>query len=126
MINSLFTLILVLYSTQSFGQSTFEIKQLGNQYSQEQITQTFTSADFCGSYFVSKRNIIQLNDGSIVELKSQSELQALGVIMPTNCFLEDYVVYHPAIWSISSSGLLMKGIEAQPSPSEIKFKVIHQ
>jgi len=126
MIKTLTTLILFLCCAQSFGQSTFEIKQLGTQYSQELITQTFSSADFCGSYFVSKRNIIQLNDGTLVELKSQSELQSSGIAMPPSCFLQDHIVYHPAIWGISSSGLLMKGVEAQLSPSEMKLKVINQ
>ena len=118
-------LIIALSSSFSFSQTTFEIKQLGTQYTQEEITQTFSSADFCGAYFFSKRNSIQLNDGAIVELKSQSELEGSGITMAPSCFLQDQAVYHTATWSISN-GLLMKAVESQLSPADMKLKVIHQ
>jgi hypothetical protein len=118
-------LIIVLGSKMSYGQSTFEIKQLGTQYTQEEITKTFSSADFCGAYFVSKRNSIQVNDGAIVELKSQSELAGIGISMPSSCFLQDHVIYNSAIWSISN-GHLMKAVETQLSPADMKLNVIHQ
>jgi hypothetical protein len=123
--NLLSFLIIALSSSFSFSQTTFEIKQLGTQYTQEQIAQSFSNADFCGAYFISKRNSIQLNDGAIVELKSQSELEGSGIAMPDSCFLQDQVVYHPGTWAIAN-GLLMKGVETQLSPSEMKLKVIHQ
>ena len=75
-------LFIAICSIASYGQTNFEIKQLGNQYTAEQITQTFASADFCGAFFVSKRNTIQLNDGAIVELKSQNEMISLGTALP--------------------------------------------
>jgi hypothetical protein len=123
--NLLSCLIIALSSSISFSQTTFEIKQLGNQYTLEEITQSFSSADFCGSYFVSKRNSIQLNDGAIVELKSQNELESSGIAISPSCYIQDQVVYHAATWSIAN-GLLMKGVETQLSPSEMKLKVIHQ
>lgn len=119
-------LVLATFSIASYGQSNFEIKQLGNQYTAEQITQTFASADFCGAFFVSKRNAIQLNDGAIVELKSQNEMTSSGAMLPLGCVIADDVVYHAATWSISPEGRLMKGLEPQLTPSEMKFKVIHQ
>ena len=119
-------LFIAICSIASYGQTNFEIKQLGNQYTAEQITQTFASADFCGAFFVSKRNTIQLNDGAIVELKSQNEMISLGTALPLGCVITDDVVYHTATWSISPEGRLMKGIEPQLTPSEMKFKVIHQ
>jgi len=118
-------LIIALSNTFSFSQTTFEIKQLGTQYTQEEITQTFSGADFCGAYFVAKRNSIQLNDGAVVELKSQSELESSGITMAPSCFLQDQEVYHTATWSISN-GHLMKAAATQLSPSEMKLKVIHQ
>jgi hypothetical protein len=123
--NLLSFLIIALSSSFSIGQTTFEIKQLGTQYTQEEITQTFSSADFCGAYFVAKRNSIQLNDGAVVELKSQGELESSGITMAPSCFMQDHVVYHTATWSISN-GHLMKAVETQLSPSEMKLKVIHQ
>lgn len=119
-------LSIAICSIASYGQSNFEIKQLGNQYTAEQITQTFASADFCGAFFVSKRNTIQLNDGAVVELKSQIEMTSSGTSLPLGCVIADDVVYHAATWSISPEGRLMKGIEPQLTPSEMKFKVIHQ
>lgn len=119
-------LVLATCSIVSYGQSTFEIKQLGNQYTADQITQTFASADFCGAFFVSKRNTIQLNDGAVVELKSQNEMTSSGTSLPLGCVIADDVVYHAATWSISSEGRLMKGIAAQMTPAEMKVKVIHQ
>jgi hypothetical protein len=117
-------LIFALNSSFSFSQTTFEIKQLGTNYTQEQITQTFSIADFCGAYFVSKRNSIQLNDGAIVELKSQSELANSGITLPQSCVLADTIVYHSAAWSISAEGRLMKGLSPQLSPAEMKLNVI--
>lgn len=116
--------IIGFFSLLSFGQNTFEIKQLGNHYTQEQITETFLSADFCGAYFVSKRNIIQLNDGAIVELKSQSEMTGAGITIPSICTIENNVIYHSATWSISPEGRLMKGLSPQLSPAEMKLNVI--
>lgn len=118
-------LIIALCSSFSFSQTTFEIKHLGTQYTQEEITQTFSDADFCGAYFVSKRNSIQLNDGAVIELKSQGEMESSGILMPPSCFLQDQVIYHTATWSISN-GHLMKAVATQLSPSEMKLKVIHQ
>ncbi len=119
-------LIFALSSSFSFSQTTFEIKQLGTNYTQEQITQTFSSADFCGAHFVSKRNSIQLNDGAIIELRSQSEMANSATPIPLSCVLADNSIYHSATWSISPEGRLMKGLSPQLSPAEMKLKVIQQ
>ena len=117
-------LIFTLSSSFSFSQATLEIKQLGTHYTHEQITQTFSSADFCGAHFVSKRNTIQLNDGAIVELKSQSEMANSGIPISPSCVLANNVIYHSATWSISPEGRLMKGLSPQRSPAEMKLNVI--
>ena len=95
-------------SPESSIQQTFEIKKIGTEYSVEQITDVFSMADFCGAYYESKRNLITLNDGSEIELKSKAELISLGISLNVNCFLSDSTIYYPAIWSISDSNRLMK------------------
>jgi hypothetical protein len=63
----------------AFSQESFEITKVGNTYSLEQIKEAFIHADLCGSYYISKRNILEMNDGSVVELKSKEELESSGV-----------------------------------------------
>jgi hypothetical protein len=113
----------IMLSLIALTQSNFEIKKIGDQYSTEQITSVFNSVDFCGSYFETKRNLITLNDGSEIELKSKSELDAIGIILETNCFLNDSVVYHSAIWSINDSNMLMKGSKSDINFTEKKMRV---
>ena len=113
----------IMLSLIALTQSNFEIKKIGDQYSTEQITSVFNSVDFCGSYFETKRNLITLNDGSEIELKSKSELDAIGIILETNCFLNDSVVYHSATWSINDSNMLMKGSKSDINFTEKKMRV---
>jgi len=105
----------------AFSQSTFEIKKIGDQYSSEQITTVFNSADFCGSYFETKRNLITLNDGSEIELKSSDELASAGKTIPPSCILLDDAVYYKSIWSISPEGYLMKGFDNTLYPTEKEY-----
>ena len=105
------------------SQSNFEIKKIGDQYTSAQITTVFNSADFCGSYYQSKRNLITLNDGSEIELKSKSELIALGINISDNCFLDDSTPYHSAIWSISNTNKLMKGSNNDINTFDKKMRI---
>ena len=113
----------MMLCTITFSQSTFEIKKIGDQYTSAQITAVFSSADFCGSYYQSKRNLITLNDGSEIELKSKSELIALGINISDNCFLDDSITYYTAIWSISNTNMLMKGSNIDLNTTEKKMRV---
>jgi len=111
----------MMLCTITFSQSTFEIKNIGDQYSSEQISSVFNSADFCGSYFETKRNLITLNDGSQIELKSGRELANSGISIAPSCLLADYSIYFISIWSISTEGYLMKGFDNTLYPTEKEY-----
>ena len=111
----------MMLCTITFSQSTFEIKKIGDQYSSEQISSVFNSADFCGSYFETKRNLITLNDGSEIELKSGRELVDSGVDIAPSCLLADDSIYFISIWSISQEGYLMKGFDNTLYPTEKEY-----
>lgn len=104
-----------------FSQSKFDIKTTGTQYSSEQLTAAFNSADLCGSYFQTKRNLIVFNDGSEVELKSGAELINQGTPIPPSCLLNDDTHYVISIWSISNEGYLMKGFDTNAYPTEKEY-----
>ncbi len=111
----------MMFCVIALSQSTFEIKKIGDQYTTEQITAVFSSADFCGSYFESKRNLITLNDGSEIELKSGLELANLGVSIAPSCLMNDQSIYYISIWSISPEGYLMKGFDNTLNPTEKEY-----
>lgn len=105
----------------AFSQESFEITKVGNTYSLEQIKEAFIHADLCGSYYNSKRNILELNDGSVVELKSKEELASKGITIAPSCFIEDNVHYVKAIWSINELGMIMKGFDNSAYPTEKEY-----
>ena len=117
LLSSLFMMLCII----AFSQSTFEIKKIGNQYSSEQISAVFNSADFCGSYFETKRNLITLNDGSEIELKSGRELVDSEVNIAPSCLLRDDSIYFISTWSISPEGYLMKGFDNTLYPTEKEY-----
>ena len=117
LLSSFFMMLCII----AFSQSTFEIKKIGNQYSSEQISAVFNSADFCGSYFETKRNLITLNDGSEIELKSGNELASAGVSIAPSCVIFDYAIYFNSTWSISQEGYLMKGFDNTLYPTEKEY-----
>lgn len=118
---TILSLVMMMFSVCLFAQNTFEIKKVGSQYSSSQITAAFASADFCGSYFQSKRNILVFNDGSEVELKSKAELLGQGISLPESCFISDETHYFKSIWSISQNGMIMKGFDTQTYPTEKEY-----
>ncbi len=117
LLSSFFMMLCII----TFSQSTFEIKKNGDQYTSEQINKVFSSADFCGSYFETKRNLITLNDGSEIELKSGRELVDSGVDIAPSCLLTDDSIYFISTWSISPEGYLMKGFDNTLYPTEKEY-----
>lgn len=113
--------MMILLSVSVYSQSSFEIKKIGSQYTSSQLSSAFESADFCGSYFQSKRNLIVFNDGSEVELKSKNELLNQGITLSENCFLTDDTHYFKSIWSIAENGMIMKGSDTQAYPTEKEY-----
>lgn len=112
---------MILLSVFVFGQNSFEIKKIGTQYTESQINSAFTTADFCGSYFQTKRNLLVFNDGSEVELKSKTELLNEGISLSESCFLSDETHYFKSIWSIAANGMIMKGFDSQAYPTEKEY-----
>ncbi|MEJ6583953.1 MAG: hypothetical protein QNL61_06965 [Crocinitomicaceae bacterium] len=120
--NLLIIIILTTTINVSFGQSFYEIKELGTIYSAQQIDSAFQSADFCGSFFITKRNVLVMNDGAIVELKSRQELtSAAQWTLGEFCSINDNETYYEAIWSIHPSGKLLKGFDTEKYPSEKEY-----
>lgn len=118
--------LMIFMGVIAFSQSTFEVKSQGTLYTSEQITIAFSNSDFCGAHFNSKRNILEMVDGTIVELKSKAELETLGVVLPTNCYLNDSETYYKAIWSIGENGTLLKGYNTELYSSEKEYKHYNQ
>lgn len=111
--------VLICFITNA--QSTFEVVNLGNQYSSEMITSAFTNANFCGSYFDTKRNLITLNDGSKIELKSYQELLNEGIDLGESCIKDANDRVYDWIWSIDPSGILLKGFDSNLYSSEKEY-----
>lgn len=113
--------LMILLSAFVFSQSSYEIKKTGTQYTAAQLNAAFASADFCGSYFQTKRNLIVFNDGSEVELKSKTELVNEGITLFEGCFLTDDTHFFKSIWSLSANGMIMKGSDTQTYPTEKEY-----
>jgi len=107
------------------SQDFFEIKSVGNEYSMSTLLSSFRSSDFCGSFFETKRNVIKLNDGSIIELKSKNELTQENISISSDCFLSDSQKPIDYIWSIHPSGRLLKGYDNDKYPSKKEYDQIN-
>jgi len=122
LMTKLLTTSMLLFSIfLGYSQSKFEIKKIGSQYSMEQLSNAFGGADFCGSFFPTKRNLIVLNDGSEVELKSGNELGSEGIALSNSCLLSDDTHYVISIWSVSADGYLMRGFDSNAYPTEKEY-----
>lgn len=117
---------LVLWSLLLSAQSSFEIISIGSHYTENQIMSAFSNADFCGSFYTSKRNRIELNDGSIVELKSKNELIQSSQVVAEECFLSDDSIYYKATWSIGENGFLIKAFNTEIHSSEKEYNKINK
>lgn len=97
-----------LLQNTSYSQAKFEIINLGNNYSSDQIESSLNGADLCGFYYKSDRRLLVFNDGAVVELFNEGETAG----MDTNCFIvkqaetNDY----DNIWEISADGHLIRRI----------------
>lgn len=114
-------LLLLLFSLFSFSQekeSNFKILKLGNKYSKELIQKAFSSANLCGSYFISKNNDIVFDDGTIVRLFSKMEINSKN--MSNDCFVSDSTDFSHIHWSISPNAIIVKGYDARPNKAYTK------
>ena len=114
----LFIMILVLTSNGVFGQSFYDVKSIGSSYSSQTINEAFQAADFCGFYLSSNRNKLVFDDGSEVELKSRTEIINEGNYIADACILNEGEKIEVVIWSITSSGKILRGSKAPLSSSQ--------
>lgn len=114
----LLTLFLLNFSYSQENKNNYEVVKTGNKYSVELIKKAFSSANLCGSYFYTKRNIITLDDGAVVSLYSKAEITVNS--FSDDCFVSDNTDFSFITWSISSNGYVLKGYQARPS--KITFK----
>jgi hypothetical protein len=102
---------LALTSHLSIAQQSYEIQNLGSNYSTIQINDAFANAEFCGFYYISGRRELKFDDGTIIELFESSELPNLEL----GCFISDNGANNSNVWSITASGHLIRTIETPPS-----------
>lgn len=86
------------------AQTIYEVKEIGNQYTQTQIDQAFGTADFCGYVKTTIRTEIELNDGTKIELLPISQQPNLD----QSCAQADNHVFPDATWKISSTGIVVR------------------
>lgn len=92
----------------SFSQGeTYTILNLGTDYSTNEINTAFANANLCGFYFTTENREITFDDGTIVELKKQSDLPNLS----DTCFISYNPNLSNEIWEISSNGYLLRKIQ---------------
>jgi hypothetical protein len=92
----------------------FVIVKTGTKYSAEFLQSALLKANFCGSFYENKRNEIIFDDGSVIQLKSNTELLSEGRSLNQNCVMADSVEYNSYVWSISAEGYILKGHPHKP------------
>lgn len=114
-------LLMFLFTLLGFTQekkTNFEILKVGNKYSQELIQKAFSTADLCGSYLITKKHDIVLDDGTIVRLFSKNELKSFK--FTNDCFVPDNTDFSHITWSIAPSAIIVKGYEVRPNKAYTK------
>ena len=118
----LLLLFTFLFSTIVFSQQrnvAFEIIKVGTKYKKEFIQKSFESANLCGNFYHNVDNDILLDDGSLIRLFSRKNLRE-KVAMPDDCYVSDKASFDNIKWSISDSGIIIRGYEVRPNKSTIK------
>lgn len=96
----------------SFGQNYFEIKTIGDKYSEELIQSAFENANLCGYYYSEERRIIVLDDNSKIVLYAGNESENIS----DECIVsakEDTAVYR-----ISENGIIIRTLPVQEFKQE--------
>jgi len=118
----LLLLFTFLFTAIAFSQQknvAFEITRVGTKYNKEFIQKAFETANLCGNFYHNVDNDIILDDGSIVRLLSGKKLRG-KIIMPDDCYVSDKTSFDNIKWSISDSGIIIKGYEVRPNKSTVK------
>lgn len=108
LMKSFLVLIFLIQSLFILSQnlSNFEIIQIGNKYSQQQVNLAFSQTNLCG-YFKSNDFVqLTLDDSTIIRLKKKTDLEQIGIYLNSECF--DIKNFQPdsEIWRISDSTLI--------------------
>lgn len=116
-----FLLLIFLLTFMGFSQEkkkSFEILKVGNKYSREIIQKAFSTADLCGSFFITKNHDIVFDDGTIVRLFSKNDLKILAI--SNDCFVPDNTDFSHITWSIAPSAIIVKGYQVRPNKAYTK------
>lgn len=118
----LLLLLTMFFTTIIFSQQknvVFEVTKVGVKYKKDFIQKAFETANLCGNFYHNIDNDIVLDDGSIVRLFSRKNLKG-KIIMTDDCYVSDNTSFDNVKWSISDSGIIIKGYEVRPNKSTIK------
>lgn len=97
----------------AFGQTNYEITELGTSYSQQEIEVSLNAANLCGFHYSDERRSLYFNDGAVVQLFKKDE----SVSLDDNCFIVKgaNVNDYDNTWEISASGHLIRRIAINPT-----------
>jgi len=109
---TIFIVIFLYLSTcLAFSQSSFfSISKLGSNYTESQLLESITKADWCGYYHITDRYQIMFDDGAIVELFSKKEL---GELTLNNACFQNENNKDNGIYKIHESGILIRMLSAR-------------
>lgn len=106
-----FSLIFVLNSIFS-QKEFFQIIKLGEKYSLSQLESSIRQADWCGYFHKSERYQLKFDDGSIVELLSDSDDFDSKKNFDSACF-QDEITKDNATYKIHETGILIRMLSAR-------------
>lgn len=89
---------LFMLSFSAYSQVNYEIVSLGTSYSETDLQNVFSTADFCGSHYQNQRFLIVFDDGAKVELLAASEISQFSL----DCVLEDNATIPSCVYSIAN------------------------
>jgi hypothetical protein len=118
----LLLLLTMFFTTMIFSQQknvVFEVTKVGTKYNKDFIQKAFQTANLCGNFYHNIDNDIVLDDGSVVRLFSRKNLKG-KIIMTDDCYVSDRFSFDNIKWSISDSGIIIRGYEVRPNKSTIK------
>lgn len=106
---SIFLVLLPTVFAQAQSQF-YEIIQIGNKYSQQDLSTSISNADWCGYFNSDNRFKLTFDDGSVVELLSKKELSSTEY--KVDCF-QNEKTEDLAIYKIHESGIIVRMVSAR-------------
>lgn len=121
-----FTVLFLFFSAIVCGQNSnsgasnnakFKVIKAGTKYSESQLTLALNKISLCGSFYESKTNDIEFDDGSIVRLFSKNQINSSEI--SSDCFVSDNYKFQKITWGITSNGYISKGYEIGPNKNRL-------